>query len=82
SRETFCLTIEIQDPKICAIEFVLKDEARDKWFKLNGQNVHIDIPRDEINIPNASVPEDLVQVKAFIQWELKGKKTYTLRARK
>ncbi|KAH9314059.1 hypothetical protein KI387_022686 [Taxus chinensis] len=77
SRETFCLTIEIQDPKICAIEFVLKDEARDKWFKLNGQNVHIDIPRDEINIPNASVPEDLVQVKAFIQWELKGKKTYT-----
>eukprot|EP01018_Ginkgo_biloba_P037279 Gb_00438 [translate_table: standard] len=61
------LTIEVRDPKICSIEFLLKDTARDKW-----RNFHIDIPRDDANIP-----EDLVQVKAYLQWESKGKKMYT-----
>ncbi|GLJ13650.1 hypothetical protein SUGI_0217250 [Cryptomeria japonica] len=77
SGECHSLTIEIRDPKICAIEFLLKDEARDKWFKLNGQNVHIDIPRDATNVSDVSIPEDLVQLKAYIQWESKGKKNYT-----
>lgn len=28
-------------------------------------------------IPNVSVPEDLVQIQAYLRWERKGKQMYT-----
>jgi alpha-glucan,water dikinase len=77
SRDVLSLNMEIWDPKICSIEFTLKDKATDKWFKLNGQNIHIDIPRDDINIPTISAPEDLVKIKAYLRWESQGKQRYT-----
>lgn len=30
--ELYLLTIELRDPNIRAIEFVLKDGSRDRWF--------------------------------------------------
>ncbi|XVE85121.1 hypothetical protein DITRI_Ditri17bG0066500 [Diplodiscus trichospermus] len=104
------LKLEIDDPQIQAIEFLIFDEARNKWqvslvlflrcsqlleepskmnllfvlslfsicrMKNNGQNFHVKLPRRETSISNISVPEDLVQIQAYLRWERKGKQMYT-----
>ncbi|XP_059633696.1 alpha-glucan water dikinase, chloroplastic isoform X2 [Cornus florida] len=71
------LKIEIDDPAIQAIEFLIFDEAQDKWFKHNGENFHVKLPLRENLVPNVSVPEDLVQIQAYLRWERKGKQMYT-----
>ncbi|XP_065873488.1 alpha-glucan water dikinase, chloroplastic [Euphorbia lathyris] len=72
------LQIEIDDPAIQALEFLIVDEARNKWFKNNGENFHIKLPTNEkLIIPNVSVPEDLVQIQSYLRWERKGKQMYS-----
>ncbi|XP_022151917.1 alpha-glucan water dikinase, chloroplastic [Momordica charantia] len=71
------LTIEVDDPAIQAIEFLLLDEARNKWYKNKDKNFHVMLPVKEKFIPDVSVPEDLVQVQAYLRWERKGKQMYT-----
>ncbi|XVE74996.1 hypothetical protein DITRI_Ditri12bG0062300 [Diplodiscus trichospermus] len=71
------LKLEIDDPRIQALEFLIFDEARNKWIKNNGQNFQVKLPRRGTLISNISVPEDLVQIQAFLRWEQKGKKIYT-----
>ncbi|KAI6694871.1 hypothetical protein NL676_022581 [Syzygium grande] len=70
------LKIEIDDPTIKAVEFLILDEAPNKWYKNNGGNFHIKLPLTE-EIPNVSIPEDLVQIQAYLRWERKGKQMYT-----
>ncbi|KAI8528222.1 hypothetical protein RHMOL_Rhmol12G0133800 [Rhododendron molle] len=72
------LKLEIDDPSIQAIEFVIFDEQHNKWFKNDGgENFHVKLPvRNELIQP-ISVPEDLVQIQAYIRWERKGKPMYT-----
>ncbi|KAJ0095371.1 hypothetical protein Patl1_16076 [Pistacia atlantica] len=55
------LKLEIDDPAIQAIEFLIFDEGQNKWscFKI------------------FPVPEDLVQVQAYLRWERKGKQMYS-----
>ncbi|XP_008446179.2 alpha-glucan water dikinase, chloroplastic [Cucumis melo] len=71
------LTIEVDDPAIEAIEFLLLDEARNKWYKNNGKNFHVKLPVKEKFISDVSVPEELVQIQAYLRWERKGKQMYT-----
>ncbi|XP_057774579.1 alpha-glucan water dikinase, chloroplastic isoform X2 [Salvia miltiorrhiza] len=71
------LSIEIDDPAIEALEFLIYDEAQNKWYKYNGGNFHVNLPKTEFTIPNISVPEDLVQIQAYLRWERKGKQMYT-----
>lgn len=71
------LKIEIDDPKTQAIEFLIVDEAHNKWFKNNGGNFHVKLHMKEKLIPDVSVPEDLVQIQAYLRWERKGKQMYT-----
>ncbi|KAG9449919.1 hypothetical protein H6P81_009884 [Aristolochia fimbriata] len=83
SGSNMFLSLEIVDPQIQAIEFLVLDEAQNKWFKDNGQNFYIQLPRSEkSNVSNSvpsniSVPEDLVQIQAYLRWERKGKQAYT-----
>ncbi|KAJ4843805.1 hypothetical protein Tsubulata_009992 [Turnera subulata] len=73
-----CVNMEIDDPAIQAIEFLIFDEAGNKWFKNNGENFHVKLPRREKAVTsNISVPEELVQVQAYLRWERKGKQMYT-----
>lgn len=67
------IEIELQDHKLEAIEFVLKDETCDQWFKLNRGNFRIGIPKDEPCDHFTTIPKDLVQQKAYLLWESKGK---------
>ena len=46
-------------------------------FKHKGDNFHIKLPSDEKLSPNVSVPEDLVQIQAYLRWERNGKQMYT-----
>lgn len=79
------LRIEIDDPEAQAIEFLIFDEAQNKWFKNNGQNFQIQLSGKAPRIssravteePNVSVPEDLVQLHAYLRWEKKGRQMYT-----
>ncbi|KAI8021988.1 hypothetical protein LOK49_LG03G00270 [Camellia lanceoleosa] len=69
------LNIEIDDPTIQAIEFLIVEEEQNKWFKNDGGNFHV--PLTYKLIPNISVPEDLVQIQAYLRWERKGKQVYS-----
>ncbi|KAL1550864.1 alpha-glucan, water dikinase [Salvia divinorum] len=71
------LSIEIEDPAIEALEFLIYDEAQNKWYKYNGGNFHVNLPKTEFTTPKISVPEDLVQIQAYLRWERKGKQMYT-----
>lgn len=51
-------------------------------FKDNGRNFHVKLRKDKQNSnvlpsPNVSVPEDLVQIQAYLRWERKGKQAYS-----
>lgn len=46
-------------------------------FKNNGGNFHVKLPLKDKLISNVSVPEDLVQIQAYLRWERKGKQMYT-----
>ncbi|KAI5679233.1 hypothetical protein M9H77_10183 [Catharanthus roseus] len=71
------LRIQIEDPAIQAIEFLIFDEGQNKWFKNKGSNFFIKLPAGGSQVPNVSVPEDLVQIQAYLRWERKGKQLYT-----
>lgn len=71
------LTIEVDDPAIEAIEFLLLDEAHNKWYKNNDKNFHVALPVKEKFNSDVSVPEELVQIQAYLRWERKGKQMYT-----
>lgn len=46
-------------------------------FKNNGDNFSIPLPLGEPCVSNVSVPEDLVQLHAYLRWERRGKQIYT-----
>ncbi|KQK18353.1 alpha-glucan water dikinase, chloroplastic isoform X1 [Brachypodium distachyon] len=85
SGDNSMLSIEIDDPAIQAIEFLVFDEAQNKWFKNNGQNFLIQLQTSHnqgqyasgASASAATVPEDLVQVQSYLRWERNGKQSYT-----
>ncbi|CAF2108195.1 alpha-glucan water dikinase 1, chloroplastic [Brassica napus] len=77
SGDNSYLKLEIDDHAIQAIEFLIFDESRNKWYKNNGQNFHINLPMGKNVEHNVSVPEDLVQIQAYIRWERNGKQNYS-----
>jgi alpha-glucan,water dikinase len=77
SGSNCCLKLEIEDPAVQAIEFLIFDEAQNKWFKNNGENFYVSLPSMEQSIADVSVPEDLVQTQAYLRWERKGKQNYS-----
>lgn len=68
--------IEIDDPAFQAIEFLILNEGQNKWYKNNGENFHIKLPMKIEAKRNLSIPEDLVQIQAYLRWERKGKQMY------
>ncbi|KAL3819264.1 hypothetical protein ACJIZ3_005169 [Penstemon smallii] len=77
SGSNLILRIEIDDPALQALEFLIFDNAQNKWYKYKGGNFNIKLPMRDSRTPNVSVPEDLVQVQAYLRWERKGKQMYT-----
>ncbi|XP_051122172.1 alpha-glucan water dikinase, chloroplastic isoform X2 [Andrographis paniculata] len=72
------LRIEIDDPEIQALEFLVFDEGQNIWYKYNGGNFHVQLPKAESRTPtNVSIPEDLVQIQAYLRWERNGKQIYS-----
>ncbi|XP_076892539.1 alpha-glucan water dikinase, chloroplastic-like isoform X2 [Bidens hawaiensis] len=71
------LKVEVVDPSIQALEFLIVDEGKNKWYKNSGQNFHVKLRSMETPVSNAVIPEDLVQIQSFLRWEKKGKQMYT-----
>lgn len=51
-------------------------------FKDNGSNFRVQLTKDKMSSnvlasPNVSVPEDLVQIQAYLRWERNGKQAYS-----
>lgn len=46
-------------------------------FKHNGDNFHVSLLSGDKLISDVSVPEDLVQIQAYLRWEKNGKQMYT-----
>ncbi|KAI9097467.1 hypothetical protein K1719_025238 [Acacia pycnantha] len=65
--------IELRDPNIHAIEFVLKDGPHDRWLKLNHGNFRIEIPASDVPIHHSSTPKELAEHKADSHWGSKGR---------
>ncbi|XP_028802230.1 alpha-glucan water dikinase 2 isoform X2 [Neltuma alba] len=65
--------IELRDPNVHAVEFVLKDGPHDRWLKLNHGNFRIEIPASDAPIPHSSTPKELAEHKADSPWDTKGR---------
>lgn len=46
-------------------------------YKSNSQNFRINLPTERNVDHNVSVPEDLVQIQAYLRWERNGKQNYS-----
>ncbi|KAI5078481.1 hypothetical protein GOP47_0006152 [Adiantum capillus-veneris] len=71
------LKIEVFDSKYDAIEFILKDDSNNQWYKFQGGNFRMVIPEPDSNVSSISIPEELVQVQSYLRWERNGKQSYT-----
>ncbi|XP_042408616.1 alpha-glucan water dikinase, chloroplastic-like isoform X2 [Zingiber officinale] len=79
------LRLKIDDPEIEIVEFLILDEAEKKWYKHNGRNFQVHLLKQgnqnpHVSVsgnPNIIVPEDLVQIQAYLRWERKGRQAYT-----
>ncbi|KAH9746643.1 alpha-glucan water dikinase 2 [Citrus sinensis] len=73
SGEIYLVTIELRDPKIHAIEFILKDGIHDRWLRLNHGNFRIEIPEIDTNTCLQPIPKDLIELRAYQNWERRGR---------
>ncbi|KAK2659966.1 hypothetical protein Ddye_006499 [Dipteronia dyeriana] len=71
--ETYVVIVELRDSKMHAIEFVLKDGSHDRWLKLDRGNFRIEVPETDTNTCHRPIPKDLIDRKAYLIWESKGK---------
>lgn len=46
-------------------------------FKFQGGNFRLVLPEPDTKVSNVAVPEELVQIQAYIQWERNGKQNYS-----
>ncbi|GBG63702.1 hypothetical protein CBR_g39013 [Chara braunii] len=58
------------------IEFLLKDDSKNHWYKFNGGNFRVAIPGRKSN-QVVQVPDDLVSVQAYLRWEKNGRQNYS-----
>ncbi|CAI0405840.1 unnamed protein product [Linum tenue] len=73
SGDLYVVNIELLDPKIQAIEFVLKDGSRDRWLKLNNGNFRVELPEHDENVVTQHIPKDVIDRRAYQIWERKGR---------
>ncbi|CAK7347288.1 unnamed protein product [Dovyalis caffra] len=73
SGDLYVVNIELRDPKIHAIEFVLKDGGHDRWLKLNNGNFRVELPEHDESTIYPPVSKDLLASKAYPIWENKGR---------
>ncbi|CAN1825825.1 Alpha-glucan water dikinase 2 [Linum perenne] len=67
SGDLYVVNIELRDPKVIAIEFVLKDGSHDRWLKLNNGNFRVELPEHD------EIPKDLIERRAYQIWERQGR---------
>eukprot|EP00271_Cylindrocystis_brebissonii_P010276 TRINITY_DN26421_c0_g1_i1.p1 TRINITY_DN26421_c0_g1~~TRINITY_DN26421_c0_g1_i1.p1 ORF type:complete len:1482 (-),score=381.52 TRINITY_DN26421_c0_g1_i1:676-5121(-) len=72
------LRIEVAE-KYSSIEFTLKDEATNRWFKNNDGNYTAAIPASTVKLDPAKIviPPEILSVQAYLNWEKNGRQNYS-----
>ncbi|XP_010520833.1 PREDICTED: alpha-glucan water dikinase 2 isoform X2 [Tarenaya hassleriana] len=73
SGDSYVLILELRDPRVRAIEFVLKDGSHNRWLKLHDGNFRIDIPQIDLQSSRHLIPKNLIDHRAYQIWERKGR---------
>ncbi|CAM6090604.1 unnamed protein product [Calypogeia fissa] len=66
--------VDFEDAAFNAIEFLLKEDNRDRWFKNNGGNFRVELPEPSFNV---TIPGDLIGIQVYLRWEKNGKQMYS-----
>ncbi|GAQ91752.1 alpha-glucan water dikinase [Klebsormidium nitens] len=79
------LIIDVDAAQNDAIEFTLKDDSCNAWFKNRGSNFRVEVGKGGAAAPPAAspapaavdIPKELVDIQSYLRWERAGKQTYS-----
>nr|VDC75014.1 unnamed protein product [Brassica rapa] len=80
SGNDYVVILELRDPKVRAVEFVLKDGNRNRWYVLKQHtgNFRVEIPWNELHAHHR-IPKNLIERRAYTIWDRKGRPQNTAR---
>ncbi|CAN8325774.1 unnamed protein product [Cochlearia groenlandica] len=74
----YVVILELRDPRVHAIEFVLKDGSRNRWLKQHTGNFRVEIPWNDLHAHHR-IPKNLIESRAYKIWDRKGRPQNTAR---
>ncbi|CAA7037335.1 unnamed protein product [Microthlaspi erraticum] len=78
SGNDYVVILELRDPRVRAVEFVLKDGNRNRWLKQHTGNFRVEIPWNELHAYHL-IPKNLIESRAYNIWDRKGRPQNTAR---
>ncbi|CDY61008.1 BnaA01g35130D [Brassica napus] len=78
SGNDYVVILELRDPEVRAVEFVLKDGNRNRWLKQHTGNFRVEIPWNELHAHHR-IPKNLIERRAYTIWDRKGRPQNTAR---
>ncbi|ESQ54882.1 hypothetical protein EUTSA_v10024230mg [Eutrema salsugineum] len=72
SGNDYVVILELRDPRVRAVEFVLKDGNRNRWLKQHTGNFRVEIPWNELHAIHR-IPKNLIESRAYKIWDRKGR---------
>ncbi|EOA18356.1 hypothetical protein CARUB_v10006877mg [Capsella rubella] len=72
SGNDYVVILELRDPRVHAIEFVLKDGSHNRWLKQHNGNFRVEIPWNDLH-PQHRIPKNLIERRAHKIWDRKGR---------
>uniref|UniRef100_A0A1J3FX43 Alpha-glucan water dikinase 2 n=1 Tax=Noccaea caerulescens TaxID=107243 RepID=A0A1J3FX43_NOCCA len=72
SGNDYVVILELRDPRVRAVEFVLKDGNRNRWLKQHTGNFRVEIPWNELHAYH-QIPKNLIESRAYNIWDRRGR---------
>ncbi|XP_010439039.1 PREDICTED: alpha-glucan water dikinase 2-like [Camelina sativa] len=72
SGNAYVVILELRDPRVRAIEFVLKDGSHNRWLKQHNGNFRVEIPWNDLHAHHR-IPNNLIERRAHRIWDQKGR---------
>lgn len=71
SGDAYVVILELRDPRVRAIEFVLKDGSHNRWLRQHNGNFRVEIPWNDLHAHHR-IPKTLIE-RAHKIWDRKGR---------
>ncbi|CAB79355.1 putative protein [Arabidopsis thaliana] len=72
SGDAYVVILELRDPRVRAIEFVLKDGSHNRWLRQHNGNFRVEIPWNDLHAHHR-IPKTLIERRAHKIWDRKGR---------